>query len=113
MYSTRHELSEKRTGRSLSLAVTAGSCVYQLFFELQGHNGCAERGEMVWLQEIGMEAQKGAADLRPRWVTPQKEHFTTFLQKQNESGKAVCKAQQSVCVTDKETQHPEVLPVEC
>lgn len=38
MYSTRHELSDKRTGRSLSWAFTAGSCVCQPLFELQWHN---------------------------------------------------------------------------
>lgn len=107
MCSTRHEVSEKRTGRSLSLAFTAGSWVYQLSFE---HSGCAERGEMLWWEETGMEVQtSGLAG----W--PHKSCRNILLpsyksRMQTSSEDAVGRDQQCLFVTVKETQHPgEVL----
>lgn len=68
---------------------------------------------MVWIEETGVEVQKGAAELRPCWVTPQKlqEHFTAFYKSRMKtlSEEAVGQGQQCLFVSLINKQHPEML----
>lgn len=67
----------------------------------------------MWLEETGLEGQKGAAELRPCWVTPQKlqEHFTAFYKSRmkTSSEEAVGQGQQCLSVSLISKQHPEML----